>query len=320
MDLKWIVPKSTFARWRAIVLVALLGIAALAFCINVLANPTRRMILKRVAETKSLQIHATGGAPGIMGFPSLRSVIEKDGLRLLPGGPDESDHFDITEFRLNSEQLHYGLGRENFPALIEPEFVTATEADEWIPDMDKVLAVKIGDEVKVYPVNLLMRHEVVNDVVGGRPIFAAYCVLADLGAVYDRQIGDQTLTYAVSGYTYFDPEVWEGLDAFVLWDRETESLWWPPTGNAVSGPMIDTPMKVLEQELWAQTEWGKVKARYPEAVVLRPGQDFTRPTEWTKLSAPPKAEPAEPTDAIAPHWGENTEFLKQVAATNPDPS
>jgi hypothetical protein len=35
-------------------------------------------------------------------------------------------------------------------------------------------AVPPSEEIKVYPVSLLVRHEVVNDVVAGRPIFAAY--------------------------------------------------------------------------------------------------------------------------------------------------
>ena len=29
---------------------------------------------------------------------------------------------------------------------------------------------------------------------------------------------------------------------FVLWDRDTESLWWPLAGTAVSGPMIGRPL------------------------------------------------------------------------------
>ena len=63
----------------------------------------------------------------------------------------------------------------------------------------------------------------VNDVVGGKPIMAAYCELADLGAIYDRVLDDKVYTFALSGYTYFDPEVWDGMDGFVLWDREPKA-------------------------------------------------------------------------------------------------
>ena len=65
----------------------------------------------------------------------------------------------------------------------------------------------------------------------------SYCVLADLGAVYSRNYNSKELTFALSGYTYYDKNIWNGLDGFVLWDRETESLWWPLVGKAVSGKL-----------------------------------------------------------------------------------
>lgn len=239
-------------------------------------------------------------------------IIEEDGKRYLWGGSDKSQHFDITEFRLDPNKLHYGIGRERFPALIKPEFVSNEEADQWpwLDDYQRVLAVKIDDDVKVYPIELLIRHEVVNDVVGGRPIFAAYCILADLGAVYDRRIGGHILTFALSGYTYADKTVWGGRDAFVLWDRDTESLWWPPVGRAVSGPLIETALKVLEKKFWAQTTWGRIKSKYPDIKVLKTGQDMERPTDWPRLTGPFQTPGHEelPADAITPRWGENQEL------------
>lgn len=162
----------------------------------------------------------TGGSSS----KSLEKIIEKNGRRFLWAGQEEAMHFDVTESSLKLENLHYGLGREAFPALLKPRFVSAREASKWLSPEARVLAIKVGGEHKVYPVDLLIRHEVVNDVVGGRPVFAAYCILADLGAVYDRRLGEHTLTFGVSGYTYAEDEVWDGRDAFVLWDRDTESL------------------------------------------------------------------------------------------------
>lgn len=242
-------------------------------------------------------------------------LIERDGRRWLRGGERESDHFDVTRFRLDPKSLHYGIGRERFPALIEPKFVSSAEADGWLAPEALVLAVRLGDEVKVYPIDLLVRHEVVNDVVGGVPIFTAYCILADLGAVYDRRLDDHVLTFALSGYTYADAEVWDGRDAFVLWDRETESLWWPPIGKAVSGPLIDAPLKLLDQDAWTQTTWDHVKQQHSEALVLEQGQDFKRPTAWRRLDVSEGSGGSgglqgstsrnTPSPAIAPQWGGN---------------
>lgn len=229
-------------------------------------------------------------------------VLERDGRRYLFGGALDHEHFDITTFRLDPDKLHYGLGREVFPALITPQFETASQASAWLHDQDKVLTVKVNGTVRVYPTRLLMRHEVVNDIVEGIPIFAAYCVLADLGAVYDRRVSGQTLTFGVAGYTYADPLVWDGRDAFVLWDRETESLWWPPIGRAVSGVLLDRPLPLLSEKLWSQTTWGKTKEQHPDAQVLQPGQPFTPPVEWPRLQTSQFTCGSEGQPQIAPRW------------------
>ena len=231
--------------------------------------------------------------------------FEEDGTQYLWGGPDESQHFVVDNLTLEPEQFHYGLGREAFPALIEPEFVTAEAAGAWLSDDARVLGLEIDGEAKAYPIDLLIRHEVVNDVVGGEPVFAAYCILADLGAIYSREIDGRVHTFALSGYTYYDPEVWDGMDGFVLWDRETESLWWPLIGEAVSGPLLGTPMKVYDESAWAQTTWGEWKAQHPESVVLERGQDFERPTSWPTYDVAANPDAASADDAVAPRWGEN---------------
>jgi len=252
------------------------------------------------------------GGPGIFKSPahSMRNRIEtRDGRQYLWAGSSLDDHFDVTEFRLNESQLHYGLGRERFPALIEPSFVSVSKAESWFDGADRVLLVRVEDDTRVYPLRLLQRHEVVNDVVGGRPIFAAYCVLADLGAIYDRNLEGHTFTFAVSGYTYSDRNVWDGMDAFVLWDRDTESLWWPPIGKAVSGPMIDRSLLVFEEQLWSQTTWKDVTENFPDALVLEGEQDFARPASWPPYDQgaggrPDVASESGP-NAIPPRWGAN---------------
>ncbi len=234
-------------------------------------------------------------------------VIEKDGKSWLWGG-SENEHFDITNLTLNPEQFHYGIGREQFPALTDPQFVTTDEANAWLPDEARILGVKVNNQVKVYPIDLLIRHEVVNDTIAGHPIAACYCILADLGAVYSRQYENNTLTFALSGYTYFDKPVWDGRDAFVFWDRETESLWWPPSGKAVSGPLLGVPLKVLKPQYWAQTTWGELKKRYPQALVLQRNQGFTPPEAWPTFDEETIKEVVEQENdslAVAPRWGEN---------------
>lgn len=210
-------------------------------------------------------------------------IFTIDERKMLYGGEDSTQHFDISNNELKDEQFHYGIGREVFPALLKPEFVTVNEADTQWHDTTRFLVAYAGDEVKAYSVPDLTRHEVVNDSLDGKPIMAAYCILADLGAIYDRQYGDNTLTFALSGYTYFDENVWDGLDGFVFWDRETESLWWPLIGRAVSGPLKGVQLLEMDKQYWEDTNWATVKEKYPNAQILKSGQDFDRPGSWPSI-------------------------------------
>jgi hypothetical protein len=244
-------------------------------------------------------------------------IIRRDGRRFISGSPDhafdESEMFDVTEFRLDPGEMRHGLGREHFAALLEPRFIPAAEAEgRWLADDTRVLVLRVGDDLRVYPVPVLRAHEVVNDVVGGRPVFAAYCVLANLGAIYDRRVGGETLTFAVSGYTYADPEVWDGRHAFVLWDRDTESLWWPPVGRAVSGPLIDAPLDVLDEALWSQTTWAQVRDACRDAPVLANRQDHAPPRSWPRLRPAPRGATTQPR--LAPRWGANPDLGERAGS------
>ncbi len=214
----------------------------------------------------------------------LGKIFEQNGSKMLFGGKDSLQHFDISNCELKDSNFHYGIGREVFPALLQPEFYSVEDADTHWNDTSRFLVAWINDKVKAYGVEDLTRHEVVNDSLGGRPIMAAYCILADLGAVYERTYGDQVFTFALSGYTYYDAQVWEGLDGFVLWDRETESLWWPLVGKSVSGPLKGVQLQEMNETNWKDTDWKSIKAEYPNAKVMKSGLDYKRPGSWPKVT------------------------------------
>ncbi len=64
------------------------------------------------------------------------------------------------------------IPRGRMASVDAPQFVTANEAeisgDAW------VLGVEIGGEKRAYSLNLLNRHEVVNDQIGGRTFSAVW--------------------------------------------------------------------------------------------------------------------------------------------------
>ena len=64
------------------------------------------------------------------------------------------------------------IPRGRLAAVVDPVLVPADAAK--IPDAAVVLAVEIDGDARAYDLNLLNHHEVVNDVVGGRPIAAVW--------------------------------------------------------------------------------------------------------------------------------------------------
>ncbi|PKB71869.1 MAG: hypothetical protein BZY87_03280 [SAR202 cluster bacterium Io17-Chloro-G6] len=62
------------------------------------------------------------------------------------------------------------LGRDGIPAILDPVFASRAEALAQMDPSERVLGVSINGDHRAYPLNLLSRHEVVNDTVGGIPI------------------------------------------------------------------------------------------------------------------------------------------------------
>ena len=72
-----------------------------------------------------------------------------------------------NEIKLNIVTL---LGFDGIPSIENPEFVESEVADETYDPDELVLGVEINGDARAYSVPLLSRHEIVNDIVGGKPI------------------------------------------------------------------------------------------------------------------------------------------------------
>ena len=71
--------------------------------------------------------------------------------------------------------------------------------------------------------------------------------------MYSREIDGQTLTLAPSGWTY--------KRTFVLYDKETGTLWYPLPGTSgltgISGPLADRLLPELEYERANWRQWSE---------------------------------------------------------------
>lgn len=73
---------------------------------------------------------------------------------------------------IDSQQIVTVLPKDAIPAILDPRgmLVNAREADRELDDQEDVMGVSIQGESRAYPVVMLSRHEIVNDVVGGVPL------------------------------------------------------------------------------------------------------------------------------------------------------
>ena len=62
------------------------------------------------------------------------------------------------------------LPLDGIPAIFDPVFISAQQAGGSISDQDLVIGLSIDGDHRAYSVPYLSRHEIVNDVVGGKPV------------------------------------------------------------------------------------------------------------------------------------------------------
>ena len=71
-----------------------------------------------------------------------------------------------------SEILSGGPPKDGIPALLNPRFIPAEEAD--VDSDDLVVGVAVNGEARAYPVKILNWHEAVNDEIHQQPILVTY--------------------------------------------------------------------------------------------------------------------------------------------------
>lgn len=165
--------------------------------------------------------------------------------------------FDVTRHSIPLSEIERSIPKDAIPALAQPEFLTAQEAGIRLKDSDRVLGVFLNGESKAYPVAILNWHEVVNDVVGNKPVLVTWCPLCGSSVVFDPVVEGRRLTFGVSGLLY--------KRNALFYDHETMGLWSQLLSHAVTGPMAGSPLRVLPATNATWEEWKKA---HPETSVL----------------------------------------------------
>ena len=146
---------------------------------------------------------------------------------------------------------------DGIPAIDRPVFVSTGAADAWVTPREPVLAFQLNGDARAYPLQILIWHEIVNDVVGGRAVAVTYCPLCNSGLVFDRVIDGRTLDFGTSGKLY--------QGDLLMYDRQTHSLWSQMDGRAVAGARAGIRLASIPANTIAYEDF---KAAYPMGRVL----------------------------------------------------
>jgi len=140
-----------------------------------------------------------------------------------------------------SEILEGGPPKDGIPALMRPQFVTQKQIKGMFGKAEKAIVVEFQGKQKAYPISILNWHEIVNDSIGGKAIVVTYCPLCGTGMVFDAKIGNQVLSFGVSGLLY--------KSDVLLYDRQTNSLWSQIWRKAITGRYKSRELKLIPSKM-----------------------------------------------------------------------
>jgi hypothetical protein len=192
--------------------------------------------------------------------PSLENSVTPT---LLPDEPPpaRAESEFKTDFSKHSvsyrEILSGGPPKDGIPALKDPQFVSITDADAWLKPLEPIILVQVGEDVKGYPIQILIWHEIANDTVGAEPLVVTFCPLCNTAIAFKRTVDGQVLDFGTTGRLRYSN--------LIMYDRQTETWWQQATGEAIAGELTGTQLEFYPAVLIA---WEDFKTSYPQGKVL----------------------------------------------------
>jgi hypothetical protein len=157
---------------------------------------------------------------------------------------------------------------DGIPSIDNPRFISVQEASKFLKDSELVLGLKINGDVRAYPLQILVWHEIVNDKVGGVPVAITYCPLCFTNQVFNRTIddGQEIVEFGTSGKLY--------NSNLVMYDRTSKSLWSQALAEGIVGKYAGTKLQRVPFDVAYWKEW---KQLYPDSKVLSRDTGSNRP-------------------------------------------
>lgn len=159
-----------------------------------------------------------------------------------------------------------GPPKDGIPSIDNPKYVSVEEASKYVQDNELVLGIIYKGVKRVYPLQVMVWHEIVNDEIAGDPILITYCPLCGSGIAYERKINNETVEFGTSGKLY--------NSNLVMYDRKTNSYWSQIEGLAIVGELTGTRLKPTSIDTVVWRDW---KKEHPDSEVLSQDTGYIRP-------------------------------------------
>ena len=223
---------------------------------------------------KRFSIAMTIGLINIVGIIGCSSLTSSGPSRATLNEEDEKifivdrtgKKWDVTHAKENYDmepsEFQFGLGPNAITPIQNAKMLSLGE-EGYPHDSERflILGTTLNGDTRAYPISELTRHEIADEKIGLVYVAVAYWPLVDLAAVYSRRIDGKILTLSASGWTY--------KDTFVLYDYETESLWYHLEGTdgltCISGEFADLKLEEFQS---TKTRWNTWKSMHPDTKFL----------------------------------------------------
>ncbi|WP_019612781.1 DUF3179 domain-containing (seleno)protein [Psychromonas ossibalaenae] len=180
---------------------------------------------------------------------------------------EEFDAHFKTNFSKNTidlkKVLSGGPGKDGIPAIDNPKFIHIKYAD--IRDDALGVLLKIENETRFYPFNILVWHEIINDQIGDKYIAVTFCPLCGSAIAFNKKFAGRIHRFGVTGYLY--------ESNLLMYDSVTESFWSQSLGQAVIGDYSGRKLEVMDVSLLQLKD---VKKKYPNSLMLSTDTGFNR--------------------------------------------
>ena len=156
---------------------------------------------------------------------------------------------------------------DGIPSIDNPKFMSVKEADKILEDSELVVGLSVNGDIRAYPLQILVWHEIVNDNVGGVPVAITYCPLCFTNQVFNRTLEDgNMIEFGTSGKLY--------NSNLVMYDRVSNSLWSQGLAQGIIGKYAGVNLQRIPFDVANWKEW---KQLYPESKILSRDTGFNRP-------------------------------------------